>query len=284
MKKLTLLSALTLSLPSLLAQDVKPLADAKNSDEVILAPIVETKTDESKVNEAYKQAINDFSNLPEAQRQKFLKKRQEAGILFQNKRVIEALEAIRELNAIFDRDPQIMNLCGACFVELRDFSKASAEFQKSMAITGPNVNVLFNIGEVAFVSEDWQNSLKFFTQALELAPEKAVEMRSIIELKLMLSHISLAKDTSLSEDERSAHDAKVIEYSKLRSFLDDSPYYYYATAALYFSKGDDDNGRKTLAKAHRIYASTPQALASWEDTFTEYGYLTSYYGDKAAEE
>ena len=284
MKKLTLLSALALSIPSLLAQDAKPLADTRTSDDVLLVPSVATNENDSNVPETYKKAINDFSNLPEAQRLQFLKKRQEAGILFQNKRIIEALEAIRELNAIFEQDPQIMNLRGACFVELRDFPNATAEFQKSMAITGPNVNVLFNIGEVAFVSKNWQESLKFFTQTLALTSDKAAEMVAIIELKLMLTHISLAKDTNLSADERSAHEAKVLEYSKLRDFLDDSPYFYYATAALHFSKDDKTSGQASLQKARRVYADNQQALASWEDTFTEFGYITSYYGDKETEE
>ena len=284
MKKLTTLSALALTIPALFAQDAKPLADTKTTDEVILAPEASKKADTSNVPESYKKAINDFSNLPEAKRIAFLKKRQEAGILFQNKRIIETLEATNDLKLIFEGDPQIMNLRGACYVELRDFDKATAEFEASMAITGPSLNVMFNIGEVAFVAENWKEALDTFTKARELAPDEADDMVNIIDLKLMLTHIALAKDSSLSEEDKKAHSAKVAEYSKLHSFLDDTPYFYYATAALHFSKGDKNKGKSFLDKGRRVYASNPAALASWEDTMTEYGYIQSYYGDKKANE
>lgn len=281
MKKLTLISAFALTLPSLFAQESKLLAETQTVDDRAVMPETADAAAQQNVPESYKKAINGFSNLPEAQRLDFLKKRQEASVLFRNKRVIETIELTRQLSEIFDADPQVMNLRGACYVELRDFAKATEQFEKSMEITGPSLNVLFNIGEVAFVSENWQGALDAFTKALELAPEKASDMKQIIEFKLMLSHLALSTSEELSESDKAGHAAKVTEYAKLYNFLDDSPYYYYANAALAFSKDDKEEGQRFLGKASRVYANNPAALASWVDTMTEFGYIESFYGDKA---
>lgn len=280
MKKLTILSALALSIPALFAQDASLISESQSIEGTVTAPQSVTKTTKQEVSESYKKAINDFSNLPEAKRLEFLKKRQEVGTLFKNKRVIEAIELTREISTIFDSDPQVLNLRGACFVELRDFTKATESFKKSMSITGPSLNVLFNIGEVAFISEKWQESLDIFTQALDLAPKKSTDMRQIIEFKIMLSHVALSKSEALSDQEKQMHLAKVAEYAKLYDFLDNSPYYYYASAAAAFSAGDQEKGNGLLGKARRVYADNPAALASWEDTMAEYGYIQSFYGDK----
>ncbi|MFC4994428.1 tetratricopeptide repeat protein [Rubritalea tangerina] len=267
MKKLALITSLALLSPQLMAQEAKPADTA--------AP---KKANEP--TERYKKAINAFSNLPEETRVEFLKKRNEAGVLFQNKRIFEALEATRELNEIFPDDPQVINLRGACYVELRDFPKAMEQFILSKEITGPSLNVVFNIGEVAFVSGDWKKSLEIFTEALSLAPEKAMQMKRLVEFKIMLSHIGLSKDESLSADQRQQHAKKAKELAALYDFRDDSPYYYYANAALQYSLDNKDKGLEYLNKGRRVYSGSAQTIASWEDTMTEFGYIKSYYGNE----
>lgn len=269
MKKLALFTALALSAPLLSAQETKT-ADAKP------APAAKQPT------ERYKKAITAFSNLPEETRVAFLKKRNEAGILFQNKRIFEALEATRELSEIFPDDPQVINLRGACFVELRDFAKATEQFELSKEITGPSLNVIFNIGEVAFVSGDWKKSLEIFEEALTLAPEKALQMKRLVEFKILLSHIALAKDESLTKADREKHAAKVTEIAALYDYRDDSPFYYYANSALNYSKDNKEKGLEYLNKGRRVYSANAQSIASWEDTMTEYGYIKSYYGNENA--
>lgn len=267
MKKLALFTAFALSTPLLSAQDTK-------TAEVKPAPAANQPT------ERYKKAITAFSNLPEETRVAFLKKRNEAGILFQNKRIFEALEATRELSEIFPDDPQVINLRGACFVELRDFAKATTQFELSKEITGPSLNVIFNIGEVAFVSGDWAKSLEIFQEALTLAPEKATQMKRLVEFKILLAHIALAKDESLSKANRDKHSSKITELVALYDYRDDSPYYYYANSAFHYSQDDKEKGLDYLNKGRRVYSANAQSIASWEDTMTEYGYIKSYYGNE----
>lgn len=234
------------------------------------------------INPAYQEAIDAFSNLPEKTRFEFMKKRKEANILFQNKRIIEALEQTRLLQEIFPSDPVAINLRGACYVEIRDFDRAREMFHQSMAITGPTINVIFNLGEVAFVSSEWQESLNKFSQALELAPENAIGMRRLIEFKILLSHIGLSNDQSLDEATRETHKQTALEISNRYDYRDDSPFTYYAKAAIQYSKGDTSGGLKERLKALRVYSASPQAISSWEDTLTEFGYVKSYYGNRDA--
>ena len=212
----------------------------------------------------------------------FIKKRNEANILFQNKRILEALEQTRQLQEIFPSDPVSINLRGACYVEIRNFDKAREMFHASMDITGPTINVIFNLGEVEFVSSNWNESLAKFEQALELAPERAIGMRRLIEFKLLLSHIGLSNDTNLDEATRLRHEEAASLISKKYDYRDDSPFAYYAKAAIAYSQGDDTTGRNERLKALRIYSSSPQTISSWEDTLTEFGYVKSYYGSEQA--
>jgi tetratricopeptide (TPR) repeat protein len=266
MKKIALLVAVTLTAPQLIAQESTPTktpAPAKNGP-----------------TERYKNAINAFSNLPEETRIAFLKQRNEAGILFQNKRIFEALEATRELIAIFPDDPQVINLRGACYVELRDFPKAMEQFTLSKDITGPSLNVIFNIGEVAFVTRDWKKSLEVFNQAIKIAPANALQMKRLVEFKVLLSHIGMSEDPKLSEELRKSHAEKAKTMAALYDYRDDSPYYYYANSALQYSLDDKEKGLQFLNKGRRVYSGSAQTIASWEDTMTEFGYIKSYYGNE----
>ncbi len=269
MKKIALFTALALSAPTLFAEE-KPEATS--------LPATKEPTAE------YKKVITAFSNLPEETRLSFLKQLNEAGVLLQNKRIFEALEVTRQLNDIFPDDPQVINLRGACYVELRDFPKAMAEFARSKAITGPSFIVMFNMGEVAFVSGDWAKSLKLFTEAFKLTSEKALQMKRLIEFKIQLSHIGLSKDNFLDEADRKMHAETAKKLTALYDYTDDSPYYYYANSALAYSLDDKDNGLKFLNKGRRVYSGSPQAIAFWEDTMIEFGYIKSYYGNEQGSE
>jgi len=266
MKKIALLVAVALTAPQLIAQESTPTETP--------VPVKNGPTDR------YKNAINAFSNLPEETRIAFLKQRNEAGVLFQNKRIFEALEATRELIAIFPDDPQVINLRGACYVELRDFPKAMEQFSLSKDITGPSLNVVFNMAEVAFVSRDWKKSIEIFNQAIELAPANALQMKHLMEFKIMLSHIGMSEDTQLSAEVRKTHAEKVKTMATLYSYRDDSPYYYYANSALQYSLDDKEKGLQFLNKGRRVYSGSAQIVASWEDTMTEFGYIKSYYGNE----
>ena len=206
-----------------------------------------------------------FLNLPEERRKDFVKALGEATRLFQQKRIFETMEKLDEATKIFEESPEIMNLRGSCFVEIRAFDKALAEFKRASELAKDNASILFNIAEVYFVTKEWQKSLDLFEKVLALVPEENTALGRLVEFKIMLCKNKLGMK----------NDAEIL--AGKYDFLDDSPYYYYAQAALAYEAEDLVKAEEWLAMARRIFQD-PAILAPWQDTLVEYGYIKSFYG------
>jgi tetratricopeptide (TPR) repeat protein len=212
-----------------------------------------------------------FLNLPEETRKEFIKHVGEASRLFQQKRIFETLEELDKAEKIFAESPEIMNLRGSCFVEMRAFDKALAEFKKASALSKDNPSINFNIAEVYFVTKEWQKSADLFEKILNQIPATNTALSRLVEFKILLCKKKLGK-----------RDEAMILAEKY-DFLDDSPFYYYAKAALAYDDNDLIKAEEWLAIAGRIF-SDPQTVAPWQDTLVEFGYIKSFYGDDEAAE
>ena len=208
-----------------------------------------------------------FLNLPEESRKSFIKHLGEANRIFQQKRIFEALEELEKAAAIFKDSPEIHNLRGSCYVEMRSFDKALAEFAKAAALSKDNPSIEFNIGEVYFVTKQWQKSVETFEKVMKLLPPENLALGRLVEFKILLCKKKLGKN-----------DEATILAEKF-DFLDDSPYYYYAKAALAYDDNNLIKAEEWLATAGRIFQD-PNVLAPWQDTLVEYGYIKSFYGDE----
>ncbi len=113
-----------------------------------------------------------FLNLPEEQRKDFLKHLSEASRLFQQKRIFETLDELEKSRKIFADSPEIYNLRGSCYVEMRDFEKALADYQKALTYAKDDPRIEFNIAEVYFVTKEWKKSLELFEKILKDLPER----------------------------------------------------------------------------------------------------------------
>ena len=208
-----------------------------------------------------------FLNLPEEKRKEWAKHLMEASRIFQQKRIFETNEEIDKAAAIFKDSAELYNMRGSCYVEMRAFDKAMAEFQKAADLAKNNPNIEFNIAEVYFVTKQWQKCVDMFGKVLkELPTDKATLLGRLVEFKIMLSQMKLGKT-----DEAKALAGKYDE-------LDDSPFYYYAKAALAFEKNDPPKADEWLQIAGRVFRD-PNATAPWRDTLTEYGYIKGVYGN-----
>lgn len=210
-----------------------------------------------------------FLNLPEERRKEFIKHLSEANRIFQQKRIFETMEELDKASAIFKDSPEIHNLRGSCFVEMRAFDKALAEFRKAAGFSKDNPSIEFNIAEVHFVTKEWQKSLDIFEKVLKQLPPEATALSRLTEFKILLCKMKLGKK-----------DEATILAEKF-DFLDDSPFYYYAKAALAYEDKNLIKAEEWLATAGRIF-NDPNVLAPWQDTLVEYGYIKSFYGDDAA--
>lgn len=65
----------------------------------------------------------EFTNLPEQKRIDYLKHMDEVRRLFNQKRIFESMDEIANARKIFDKNSEIHNMLGSCYVEFRDFQK-----------------------------------------------------------------------------------------------------------------------------------------------------------------
>ncbi len=242
---------------------VTPLAAQDEPKPVEKMPVVDAKT-----LSPNQQA---FLNLPEENRKDFVKHLGEANRLFQQKRIFETLDELDKTAKIFVDSPEIYNLRGSCFVEMRAFDKALAEFQKARAFTKDNASIDFNIAEIYFVTKEWKKALDLYETIIKIVPPQNVALGRLVEFKMFLCMKKLGMD------------AGATTLAEKYDFLDDSPYYYFAQAALAYDKKDLVKAEEWLAIAGRIFQD-PNVLAPWQDTMVEYGYIKSFYGDDAVAE
>jgi tetratricopeptide (TPR) repeat protein len=238
----------------------------------ILTPIVAQAADTPAVQEPAKQPKEllpnqqEFLKLSGESRKEFFKHFSEATRLFQQKRIFESLDEIDKAEKIFSDSPEIFNLRGSCFVEMRAFDKALVEFKKSAAIDKNNGSIEFNIGEVYFCTKEWQKAYDQFQRVLKLLPVDNIALGRLVEFKILLCDIQLGK----------INDATIL--SEKYDFLDDSPFYYYAKAAMAYQAKNSIKAEEWLQIASRIFQD-PNVLAPWQDTLVEYGYMKSFYGN-----
>ncbi len=210
-----------------------------------------------------------FLNLPEESRKDFIKHIGEASRLFEQKRIFESLDELDKTAKIFVDSPELYNLRGSCFVEMRAFDKAMEQFDKASALAKDNPSIQFNIAEVFFVTKKWQQSADLFEKVLKILPANSTALSRLVEFKILLSKRKLGlKD-------------EVTILAGKYDFLDDSPYYYYAQAALAYEDNNLVKAEEWLAIASRVFQD-PNVLAPWQDTLVEYGYIKSFYGNDAA--
>jgi tetratricopeptide (TPR) repeat protein len=210
-----------------------------------------------------------FLNLPEESRKLFIKNLSEASRLFGQKRVFEAMEELYKAEKIFADSPEIMNLRGSCFVEIRAFDKALKEFEKASTLSKGNPSIDFNIAEVYFVTKEWKKAHDLFVKILNVLPPTNIALGRLVEYKILLCKKKLGL-----KDEATILAGKY-------DFLDDSPFYYYANAATAYDAKDLIKAEEWLSMASRIFRD-PNTIAPWQDTLVEYGYIKSFYGGDEA--
>ncbi len=237
-----------LSVQSLSAQAVSP---------------TEPRTDKTP---EYSEEMKEFTNLPEQKRFDYIKRVQEANRLFNQKRIFEAFSEIDDARKIFDKNADVFNLMGSCYVEFRDFNKASTFYQKALDLAPKSSIIHFNVAELEFVTRKWKSCLEKMTHVLTLLPKDETVTRRLVEMKILLCHIALGQNDEADQWAK-----------KYDPLLDDSPYYYYAQAALFYREKNLIKAEEYLQMANRVFGN-PAIIAPWQDTLIEFGYISSYYG------
>ncbi len=210
-----------------------------------------------------------FLNLAEEKRTDFAKHFGDASRFFQQKRIFECLDAVSEAEAIFSQSAELMNLRGSCYVEIRAFDKAMIAFNDALKLSPKNTSIRFNVGEVLFVTRQWQQAHDVFQEVLGEIPINNIALSRLVEFKLLLCKIKLGQEN------------EVIILAEKYDYQDDSPYHYYAQAALAYEKNELLQAEEWLGRANRIFQD-PNIIAPWQDTLVEFGYIKSFYGEEEA--
>ena len=234
---------------------------------ILLSPLQAQEA--SSPDENVKQLLpsqKEFLNLSEEERKEFTKNFGEAAQFFQQKRIFECLNALDEAEKIFPNSAELLNLRGSCYVEIRAFEKASAAFEKAIAINPKNSSIRFNIAEVLFVTKQWKKSHDIFLEISKDIPKSNMSLSRLVEFKVLLCKKKMGEDD------------EVVILAEKYDYQDDSPYYYYAQAALAYEDDKLLEAEEWLARANRIFRN-PNIIAPWQDTLVEYGYIKSFYGD-----
>lgn len=211
-------------------------------------------------------AQKEFTNLPEQKRIDYLKHLQESRRLFNQKRIFEVFSEIYDARKIFDKNSDIFNLLGNCYMEFRDFENATQFYQKALELSPKSAIINFNIAELLFVTRKWEICMEKMNHLLTLIPKNDIATRRIIEFKIMLCLISLGQNDAANE--------LANKYDPLQ---DDSPFYYYAQASVCFRDKNKIKGEGYLQMANRVFGN-PAIIAPWQDTLIEFGYIDSFYG------
>lgn len=211
----------------------------------------------------------DFLNLPEEERAEFAKHFGNASRFFQQKRIFECLDAVGEAEAIFSQSAELINLRGSCYVEIRAFDKAIIAFNEALKIAPRNTSIRFNVGEVLFVTKQWQQANDIFQEVLREIPMNNTALSRLVEFKILLCKVKLGQKEEFTI------------LAQKYDYQDDSPYHYYAQAALAYEKKELLEAEEWLGRANRIFQD-PNVIAPWQDTLVEFGYIKSFYGDEDA--
>lgn len=219
-----------------------------------------------------------FQALTKEQQESFLKSRIKAAKFHKEKRITESIYHCFAAEQIFNKDLLIKNILGANYVELRVFPKAIKAFNESIELRPYSSSSLFNLGEVHFVTQDYQQALTYFkkVKTTNVIDKSLNSLLDIIEFKIELCHLGLSKDSSLDEDQRSKHLKIFTDAVNAKHIREHKLHPYYAFAALAFSQGDEEKAQLWIKKARFVF---PKKIdhSAWFDTLLEFGYISEIY-------
>ena len=147
------------------------------------------------------------------------------------------------------------NLRGAIYTRKRDWAKAEEAFRRALKLQPDLPMAEFNLGEVLFLNNKYQDAREKFQIFLNSQPSNDLGIYKIYLCDLLGGN-----------------------ESKANSFLDslkpspNSPIYYFAKAADAFHRGDKAAATEFVTSAYRIYS--PDANSTFADSLVEKGYLS----------
>lgn len=185
-----------------------------------------------------------------------------AAELVRQQRFTDASFVLSQALRLAPDDPLTLNSLGACYVQLRDFPRAAAQFQKILVHQPKNWQALFNLAEMKFVTKEFPAALEQFTALSELqTPEDQAATVNLVAFKRFIC--------LLETDQPEAAADLLTGYGPYTA----NPTWYMMNAAQKFAEDDKDAATEWIQSAGRVF-SQPE-LAIYLDSFIELGWVDS---------
>ncbi len=181
--------------------------------------------------------------------------------LHAKQRYFEALQKLKDADAISPDDPLVSNIRGSVYTAMRDFVKAREAFEKAQSLTPKAFEPKFNIAELSYVEQKYPEAEIAFTKLLQENPKLREEVRHLSQFKVLVSQLKQGK---VAEAEKTA---------LVFTFMDDTPAYYFTKAAFEFQRNNKEGARDWLVKTDKIFK--PQQNAVYLDTLMEARWIPS---------
>lgn len=215
---------------------------------LLLAPAQTIKEHQSQLND-----------LSPTQKKQFFDSLKESEKLLQEKRIFDAIHSLEDARKLLPNNPYVTRLRANTYIEIRMFDTSRALYQELLDYNPKKPSLLFNLGEMDFVEHKWKESLEYFTQARSYNAGRNLGFTDLLAFKIYICNKKLGNKDMINEAE-SAYD-----------YTSDTPLYYYINFVKYKETGDKEEAMKWAQRATNIFG--PKALAPWNDTITEAGFL-----------
>jgi len=177
----------------------------------------------------------------------------------------EALRYLDEADQAKPNQANNANLRGAIYTRQRDWGKAEEAFRESLRLQSDMPMAQFNLGEVLFLNNKYNEARERFQIFLNSQPKNDLGSYKIFLCDLLGGNTTKANDF-LSQLQPSPT----------------SPLYYFSRAAEAFARQDKAAGMEFVSSAYRIYP--PDANATFADSLVEKGYISGEQAQPIAEE
>jgi tetratricopeptide (TPR) repeat protein len=162
----------------------------------------------------------------------------------------QALVYLDEAFAVSPNSPFILNLRGAVYTKLKDYTAARKNFEAAISADAGFFPARFNLGELLFLEGQYEEALAYFELLNASYPRN-----ELIHFKLIV----LFAMTDRREDA-----ARTLQ--RLR-FPGETPSWYYSHAAFRALEGDKRDSRRYLRAAREIFPEEQRAL--YEESMEE---------------
>lgn len=177
----------------------------------------------------------------------------EAAALLRAKKFEESLEKLNEAEKI-ETNINAVNLRGAIYTEMRDYTKAREYFQQAVNMEPDSFGPRFNLGEVDFLEGKYSEARTLF----EKVKEKN-QNNELLNYKIYLTYL-LQGDMAKAKKMLGEFD-----------FAGELPAYYFANAAWHFANKEPKVGFGWVSSAQSIYPA--QANNLFVDSLVEVGWV-----------